>query len=775
MTLGKKNVLIIGAGISGLAAAQELAKDPSVKVSILEARNRLGGRLDTRRNLIPLSHPGGGHVAASPETSSALSFTLAPGDMADIPIDFGASWIHGVDPTNPIVPLAEAAHARLVPTNFDVVYQKPGLPAYDQDRSNHYWSVLWDIFARAREFARLNRDRISVHTSFKTWFDHFLATRQSDSEHLPDYMSKDDLSVVPLLALFWADENAIELEKVSLKYMDAEKMFPGDHSIMATGYDGIVNLIARDIMANVTIHLEHVVDGIEYNDTGVSISTNKGIFTADIVLVTLPLGVLKSGSVTFSPPLPLKKQLAIQRLGFGTMVKVIMYFPTCFWPVDKHFINFLPSAEYSRKPIPALVRHLNVNQQEALSVYMQDLANYTSMMPIHGASILIGYATNAAAAAFGKLTDKEAMEVLFCQLSHYYDVLGKDPEAHRPTQYYMTRWCDDPYARGSYTSIPVGGYQSDLAEFEIPVGVRPTTVAHDDSSVTADMEELACVVDSLAITAEGSYKGNKKLAMTHGLKDQMGCLYGYESKNVELATGPRAFSNNNHALIIPEALLPEQRRAQEHSQGYLHQLNLGHPQEPQPQRILQEASCFGIPLTITIKGLKDVFFSLVNSATTTTAVTTIHNDFGIGIGHSSLLKTAEKKQFRHDNLFRINGKKIHRVESQVQPIGLHQTHRGKQQTIGFTQGSMNLKSGSKRIHLVASKTVHSARHDLHVIDSNKVQKTTEAESVSEDNVFTGRVFFAGEHTTPTSFASVHGALMTGRREAAKILAQTFRT
>lgn len=169
-----------------------------------------------------------------------------------------------MDSTNPIVPLAEAAHARLVPTNQDVIYKHPGKPALDEDKSNHYWAVLFDIFAIAQEFSRQNRNRISVHTSFKTWFDQYLATRQSQDEHLPDYMSEDDLRVIPRLALFWADENAIELEKVSLKYMDAEKMFPGDHSIVATGYDGILDVILKDLV-NVPILLEHVVDRIEYN------------------------------------------------------------------------------------------------------------------------------------------------------------------------------------------------------------------------------------------------------------------------------------------------------------------------------------------------------------------------------------------------------------------------------------------------------------------------------------------------------------------------------
>ncbi|KAK5814647.1 hypothetical protein F5H01DRAFT_347045 [Linnemannia elongata] len=241
MTNVKKHIVIIGAGISGLAAAHELSKHPSsIQVTVLEARNRIGGRLDTHRNLVQ-------------------------GEHEDIPIDFGASWIHGVDPSNPIVSLAETAQARLEATNSDVIYHHPGQPALKQEESNHYWAVLWEIFGKAQEFSRDNRNRISVHTSFRNWLDHYLSTRQSRDPTLPNYMSPRERKIIPLLAQFWADENAIALNKVSLKYMDAENMPPGDHCIMANGYDRILDVLCEE-MKSVPILLEHVVNRIEYNE-----------------------------------------------------------------------------------------------------------------------------------------------------------------------------------------------------------------------------------------------------------------------------------------------------------------------------------------------------------------------------------------------------------------------------------------------------------------------------------------------------------------------------
>ena len=70
----KGNILIIGAGIAGLAAARQL-KSSGFQVTVLEGRNRIGGRIYTDRNL-------------------------------GLPIDLGASWIHGIN-KNPIGKLAQ--------------------------------------------------------------------------------------------------------------------------------------------------------------------------------------------------------------------------------------------------------------------------------------------------------------------------------------------------------------------------------------------------------------------------------------------------------------------------------------------------------------------------------------------------------------------------------------------------------------------------------------------------------------------------------------------
>src|ERR1700758_2136320 len=109
---GIKPVLIIGAGMAGLGAARNLA-DAGWPVRVIEARDRIGGRVYTARDL-------------------------------GVPLDMGASWIHGTT-DNPLTELATKAQIETVPTNyFSVnVTVAPGLPAMQYDKE------AWGKFVEA--------------------------------------------------------------------------------------------------------------------------------------------------------------------------------------------------------------------------------------------------------------------------------------------------------------------------------------------------------------------------------------------------------------------------------------------------------------------------------------------------------------------------------------------------------------------------------------------------------------------------------------------------
>ncbi|KAG0292347.1 hypothetical protein BGZ96_004307 [Linnemannia gamsii] len=521
-----QRVIIIGGGISGLAAARELSKDPNTHVTLLEARNRLGGRIVTHRNLIDPSLEQSGDV---PPGASSLVY------------DFGASWIHGVDPANPLFEIAQTGQMEYVHTDSDIMFKQPGPVAMPGEESDRLWQVTWDILDKAQEFSAEHRDEIPEERSFKEWLTDYLENQvQNTDPEGANYLEEDVKKLVPGLAMYWADENAIPLERVSMKWMDAEDIFPGDHSIVTNGFDRVIKVVSAGLKGNIRVLLEHVVEKIEYDETEVRVLTSQGIFTADKVLCTLPLGVLKSSHATlFHPQLPALKQQAISRLGFGTMYKILLFFPTCFWPLHKHFINFLPSP--LTIPSPGLVQHFGLNdrQVEALTVYMQDLANYSSLMPQYNIPILVGYATNRAAELMERLSDEEARTVYLCQMAHYFPILlqeegtGKEGElvgkALWPTVSFMSRWNQDPFARGSYTSIPTSASPMDLEVFGTPVGARAygTLCGDDEEDNNNDKEEKVVGEAKFKLTSvEDAENGRIFFAGEHTSPSRFASVHG---------------------------------------------------------------------------------------------------------------------------------------------------------------------------------------------------------------------------------------------------------
>ena len=84
------------------------------------------------------------------------------------------------------------------------------------------------------------------------------------------------------------------------------------------------------------------VTSVTYSSTGVVLTTaDSSTYNADYVIITIPLGVLKStdasSRVTVSPALPSATANGISQLGFGNVVKIALLFPTAWWPTGQHY------------------------------------------------------------------------------------------------------------------------------------------------------------------------------------------------------------------------------------------------------------------------------------------------------------------------------------------------------------------------------------------------------------------------------------------------------
>jgi polyamine oxidase len=270
------HVVVIGAGMAGLAAARQLA-DAGVNVTVLEARERIGGRMWTDTSL-------------------------------GMPIDLGAAWIHGTK-GNPLVALANQAGAATVETDWDdvVVF----------DAGGEVDAAAVDGAADAWERAQHDVDGLTDDAAPAASVQSALAEVTDLGDPLIAWNVATDISA----------EYAADPDELSLKWFGTEGQFDGPDLILPQGYDRL----ARHLADGLTIRRGTAVSHIADDGSGVRLDTSRGVVTADRVIVTVPLGVLKAGTITFDPPLSAAKRAAIARLGFGVLDKVVLAFDEPFW------------------------------------------------------------------------------------------------------------------------------------------------------------------------------------------------------------------------------------------------------------------------------------------------------------------------------------------------------------------------------------------------------------------------------------------------------------
>ncbi|MBP8000691.1 MAG: FAD-dependent oxidoreductase [Chloroflexi bacterium] len=287
-------VIVVGAGVSGLAAARRL-QDAGVKVLVLEGRNRLGGRVWTDRT------------------------------WADAPLDLGASWIHGIK-DNPIAELAEESGIATVATDYDniAIYDADGRALSDEEMDElDEWveEVLEDAAALGEE--------LDVDIALEEGINRVLAEES--------LTTAEQRQINYALNTYIEHEYANDLSQMSLWYWDEDESFTGDDVVFPGGYDWLVQALAKGL----DIRLNQVVTQVIYDETGVRVVTSGGEFAAARAIITLPVGVLQKGGVQFVPPLPPAKQAALHKFGFGVLNKLYLRFPAVFWDDEAVLLGYM--------------------------------------------------------------------------------------------------------------------------------------------------------------------------------------------------------------------------------------------------------------------------------------------------------------------------------------------------------------------------------------------------------------------------------------------------
>uniref|UniRef100_A0A0D3GW91 Amine oxidase domain-containing protein n=1 Tax=Oryza barthii TaxID=65489 RepID=A0A0D3GW91_9ORYZ len=391
------SVLVVGAGLAGLAAARQLLRF-GLRVLVLEGRARPGGRVYT-------THLGGDQAA----------------------VELGGSVITGIH-ANPLGVLARQLGIPLhkVRDSCPLYHHDGRTVDMKLDRSmDLVFNTLLEHATRLREYLKKAAEGISLGEGIERLRRFYKVAKSVEEREVLDWhLANLEFS------------NAGCLSELSLAHWDQDDQYEmgGDHCFLAGGNARLVHALCD----GVPVLYEKTVKRIEHGEDGVSITVEGGqVFKADMALCTAPLGVLKSRSIIFEPELPERKLEAIQRLGFGLLNKVAMVFPHVFW--DEEIDTF---------------GCLNKERSKRGEFFL-----FYSYHTVSGGAVLIALVAGEAALEFEKVDPAVALHRVLGILKGIYGPKGVTvPD---PIQSCCTRWGSDPLCSGSYSHIRVGSSGTD--------------------------------------------------------------------------------------------------------------------------------------------------------------------------------------------------------------------------------------------------------------------------------------------------------------------------
>jgi monoamine oxidase len=400
--MDRYDILVLGAGIAGLAAARSLA-DAGRRVALIEARDRIGGRIFTDR----ISRNAGEPVS----------------------IELGAEFIHGLPPvTWDLIKEANLSTYELDGTQLS--FARGGFQSSSEDYGEAV-SVIDEMMAWLETQPR------GTDVTFAQYLD--LAgidgSRRRRATAYVEGFNAADSRVIGVAALVAQQRAEDKVHSDRLFHVEA-----GYHALPAFLSD-------RFRAAGGTLLLEHPVSRVRWSQNAVAVSgVNAGgesfELHAERAIVTLPLGVLKAGTVEFEP-VPQEIWSNTARMAMGPVVRISLLFDAKFW---QQALSFL------------------LTRDEVPSAWWTPMPN--------SAPLITGWAGGAKAAALtqriGARADWRALlEESLGTLSRMYGIEAQELHA-KLISWHTHDWQADPYSRGAYSYAPAGALNAS-ANMTLPV------------------------------------------------------------------------------------------------------------------------------------------------------------------------------------------------------------------------------------------------------------------------------------------------------------------
>ncbi|XP_053429930.1 spermine oxidase isoform X2 [Nycticebus coucang] len=493
---GQPRVVVIGAGLAGLAAAKALLEQGFTDVTVLEASSRIGGRVQS----VKLGH---------------ATFEL------------GATWIHGSH-GNPVYHLAEANGLLEETTDGErsvgriSLYSKNGVACYltnhghripkdvveeFSDLYNEVYNLTQEFFQHDKPVNAESRNSVGVFTREE------VRNRIRDDPDDPEATKRLKLAMIQqYLKVESCESSSHSIDEVSLSAFGEWTEIPGAHHVIPSGFMQVVELLAQGIPAHVIqlgkpvrcVHwdqawacargpeIEPRGEGDHNHDTGEGSQGGEEpqgrrqdedeqwpvvvecedceMIPADHVIVTVSLGVLKRQYTSFfRPGLPVEKVAAIHRLGIGTTDKIFLEFEEPFWGPECNSLQFVweDEAESSTLTYPP-------------ELWYRKICGFDVLYPPERyGHVLSGWICGEEALVMERCDDEAVAEICTEMLRQFTG----NPNIPKPRRILRSAWGSNPYFRGSYSYTQVGSSGADVEKLAKPL-------PYTEISKTAPMQVL---------------------------------------------------------------------------------------------------------------------------------------------------------------------------------------------------------------------------------------------------------------------------------------------
>ncbi|XP_043470350.1 protein anon-37Cs-like [Leptopilina heterotoma] len=408
----ESSVIIVGAGASGIAAASKLFQNGFKNVKILEAENRIGGRV----------------------------FTTKFGDNL---IDLGGQWIHGEEGNIAFElawPLGVVERGGLLSgLNYLII---------DSSGNLVNQTITEDIIGL---FFKL-KDELSIYSEKNNGSigEFFVAELNKYFKDHPELKDKTEGISLLFDMMQMGNDAGDSWWEVSTTSISEFKDSPGDYMVnwKERGYGTILDILMKrfpnseeelPVMNNTILNAEVV--SIDYSDSNgkVKVKTVNGdTHSADHVIFTCSLGVLKDRhNSLFQPPLSEEKQKTIKGLGFGSEAKILLSFENPVWINDTTYGGF--TILWNKEDIEKLEKDPERN-------WMLGLVGFFFVE--HKPRLLYAWISGNYSREMEKLSEQKVFNQTV-ELLHRF--VGKHREVPTPTGMIRSMWNSNKNFLGTYS------------------------------------------------------------------------------------------------------------------------------------------------------------------------------------------------------------------------------------------------------------------------------------------------------------------------------------